>query len=129
MSSNENISQLKDLKSALRVLAAAQTQNFGEHSKAMDLAGDLIARASDALHAALKRQPDPGSAIETMRQDDEEAPPIAEGFEPAILQALEQLNAAYVCLFVKAGDALSACMLSISEERQLLEHQIRINQQ
>ena len=129
MNSNKNITQLDELKSALHVLAAAQTQNFGEHSKAKDLAGDLIARASDALHAVLKRQPAPGSAIETMRLDDDEAPPIPEGSEAALLQAIEQLNAAYALLFIVAGDALSACMWAVSEERRLLEQQIRINQQ
>lgn len=129
MSQNKNLTQLEELKSALRDLAAAQCQNFDEYSKAIDCVGTLLTRVNDALHTVLNRQPDPGSAIESMRLDDDDAPPIAEGFEPAILQAVEQLNTAYACLFIVAGDALSACMVAVSEERRLLDRQASLNEQ
>lgn len=129
MNSNNDITQLDELKSALRSLSAAQRQSFEQYSKAIDCVGTLLVRANDALHTVLNRQPDPGSAIESMRLDDDDAPPIAEGFEPAILQAVEQLNTAYACLFIVAGDALSACMVAVSEERRLLDRQASLNEQ
>jgi len=101
-------------------LAAVQRKAWDEHTASFDLAGVLIARASDAMHAALQRQPDPASPIEAMRID-AEPHQVATGFEPAILQAVDHLNQAFVCLFVTAADALSTCMEAVAEERRLLE--------
>lgn len=105
---------------ALQQLAAVQRSAWGEHTASFDLAGILIARASDAMHVALRRQPNPASPIETMRID-VEPDRVAAGFEPAILQAIQYLNQAYVCLFVTASDALSTCMEAVAEERRQLE--------
>lgn len=116
------------VRQALRGLSAAQLQAWGEYIASLDRVGVLLARASDAMHKAIGRQPDPASPVEGMRLDDDDAPPIADGFEPAIQQAIEQVNDAYQCLFVVAGDSLSACMVAVSEERRLLGLQGDLNE-
>lgn len=110
----------KQATDALLKLAAVQRNAWNEHTASFDEAGVLIARASDAMHAALRRQPNPTSPIEAMRID-AEPHRLAAGFEPAILQAIHHLNEAYVCLFVTASEALSTCMEAVAEERRQLE--------
>jgi hypothetical protein len=102
-------------------LALRQVETFNAHGAAVDAAAISIQRASDAMHAAIRCQPDPVSPIERGRMDDDNAPAIAEGFEPAIQQAIDQLNHAHEQLFKVAGPALSACMTAITDERHLME--------
>lgn len=74
------------------LLALAQRDAWARYTRAIDRASILMARAHDAMASALTLQPDPACPIESMRIDDDDAPPIAAGFEPAIQQAMAQLN-------------------------------------
>lgn len=103
-------------KASPALLALKQRDEWAKYTQAVDLAGVLMARAHDAMASALSLQPDPSCPIESMRIDDAAAPEIAQGFEPAIQQAMAQLNEAYECLFVVAGDALSECMQAVAQE-------------
>lgn len=102
-------------------LALKQIDTFSAYGAAVDAAAISMQRASDAMHAAIRYQPDPASSIERARMDDDGAPVIAAGFEPAVQQAIDQLNQAHEHLIRVAGPALSTCMTAITDERHLME--------